>query len=315
MEYNYLGQTGIKVSRLCFGTLTLGPLQGRLSLGKGAGVLRRAFDLGVNFLDTADLYMTYPYIREALRGDRREVVLASKSYDYTREGMKKSLERALRETGRDYIDIFLLHEQESELTIKGHWEAVEYLLESRDRGTVRAIGISTHSVRGVLAAARVPQFDVIHPLINMAGVGILDGDAADMAAAISEARRAGKGIYGMKALGGGNLRGSVREAFDYIMSLEDLDSVAVGMRTLSEVEYNVRLFEGREIPGALASRVQGQKRRLHVEDWCIGCGRCVERCGAGALSIVSGRALVDSSLCRLCGYCGAACSDMCIKII
>ena len=66
MIYNSLGKTGIKVSRLCFGSLTLGPLQKNLSIKDGAAVIRRAAEMGVNFIDTADLYGTYPYIKEVL---------------------------------------------------------------------------------------------------------------------------------------------------------------------------------------------------------------------------------------------------------
>ena len=86
--------------------------------------------------------------------------------------MRTSVEKALKELGRDYIDIFMLHEQESILTIKGHWEAIEYLIEAKEKGIVRAIGISTHHVEGVMGAASVPEIDVIHPLVNIAGIGI-----------------------------------------------------------------------------------------------------------------------------------------------
>jgi aryl-alcohol dehydrogenase-like predicted oxidoreductase len=68
MIYTELGRTGLSVSRLCFGALTVGPLQSNLPLNEGAAVIRYALEQGVNFIDTAKLYGTYPYIREALRG-------------------------------------------------------------------------------------------------------------------------------------------------------------------------------------------------------------------------------------------------------
>jgi aryl-alcohol dehydrogenase-like predicted oxidoreductase len=315
LEYRPLGQTGIKVSRLCFGALTIGPLQAALPVSSGAAVIRRALEAGVNFIDTAEYYRTYTYIYEAIRDWPGEVIIASKSYAYTREGMRQSLEEALRALHRDYIDIFLLHEQESALTIRGHWEAVEYLLSAREKGMVRAIGISTHSVEGVRAAARVPEFDIIHPLINMAGIGILGGTREDMLAAIDEAAAFGKGIYGMKALGGGHLIPRVQEALAFVLSIPHLASVAVGMRTVAEVDFNVAVFSGLPLSAALRERVGRQRRRLHIEDWCRGCGRCVERCGAGALFLHAGRVRVDHSRCRLCGYCGAVCPDFCIKVI
>jgi aryl-alcohol dehydrogenase-like predicted oxidoreductase len=315
LEYNFLGRTDIKVSRLCFGALTIGPLQANLPVGEGAAVIRRALDAGVNFIDTAELYQTYPYIKEAISGRYRETVVATKCYAYTREGMQKSLAAALAALGRDYIDIFLLHEQESELTIRGHWEAVEHLLEAKQRGIVRAVGISTHSVRGVRAAAAVPEFDIIHTLVNISGIGICDGTLEDMISAIQEACGAGKGLYGMKALGGGNLIGNTREAFSFALSLPGLASVAVGMRTAAEVDYNVAVFSGLTVTPEIEQKVGAQRRSLHIEDWCQGCGECVGRCSAGALRVDGGKARVEPGLCRLCGYCGSVCPEFCIKIV
>ncbi|AEG15579.1 aldo/keto reductase [Desulfofundulus sp. TPOSR] len=315
MEYRILGQTGIKVSRLCFGALTVGPLQAALPVDKGAAVIRRALEAGVNFIDTAECYQTYPYIYEATRGWAGEVVIASKSYAYSWQGMRQSLEGALRALRRDYIDIFLLHEQESALTIRGHWEAVEYLLTAKKEGLVRAIGVSTHSVEGVRAAARIAEFDIIHPIINIAGIGIQGGTREDMLAAIAEAASFGKGIYGMKALGGGHLIPRAQEALAFVLGIPQLASVAVGMRTVAEVDFNVAVFSGMPVPSGLWARVGRQKRRLHIEDWCRGCGSCVERCGAGALFLTGGRAAVDPLKCRLCGYCGTVCPDFCIKIV
>ncbi|WP_031515615.1 aldo/keto reductase [Desulfofalx alkaliphila] len=315
MQYRLLGNTQIKVSRLCFGALTIGPLQANLTLQQGAAVLRRALECGVNFIDTAEYYQTYPYIKEAIKGWDSEVYIATKSYAYTAEGMKESLETALRELNRDWVDIFLLHEQESRLTIEGHYEALEYLLKAKEAGKVRAVGISTHCVDGVLAAASFNEIDVIHPLINIEGVGIQDGTVNDMLDAIKVAYNANKGLYGMKALGGGNLLARYDEAVDYVLALNELASVAMGMQTLDEVDYNVKKFNNEKIPLELQLRVKRQPRKLHIDRWCQGCGACVERCQAGALSLVDNKAVVNKDLCRLCGYCGAVCPEFCIKVI
>ena len=315
MEYKPLGNTGIKVSRLCFGSLTIGPLQANLPVKEGAQVIRHALDAGVNFVDTAEFYNNYEHIKEGIAGRASNVVIATKSYAYTREGMRQSIERALRETARDYIDIFLLHEQESELTIRGHWDAVEEMLLAKQEGIVRAVGISTHSVRAVRAATLVPEFDIIHPLINIKGIGIRDGSVEDMIRAIAEAYQMGKGLYGMKALGGGALISSKEEALAFALAVPGLSSFAVGMQTLSEVDYNIAIFQGRQVEPELERAVSSRNRRLHIEDWCCGCGRCMQRCSLGALSLTDGKASLDSSLCRLCGYCAGACEELCIKII
>ncbi len=315
MQYRQLGKTGLEVSRLCFGALTIGPLQRNLSLSAGADVIKRAIESGVNCSDTADLYGTYGYIREALKGVTREIIIASKSYDYTAEGMRRSLEKARTELQRDVVDIFLLHEQESELTIKGHWEAFEYLLEAKAQGIVRAVGISTHKVAGVRAAAQIPEIDVIHPLINVKGIGISDGTRDEMLTEISNAAVLGKGVYGMKPLGGGHLHQDVSEALAFLFKQECLDAIAMGMYTCAEVDMNIRLFCGEPVSIEMKQKVLSTPKQLHLDDWCQGCGQCVQRCPADALNMQGNKVAVDHDKCVLCGYCGAVCPEFCIKII
>lgn len=315
MEYRELGKTGLKVSRLCFGALTIGPLQRNLSISQGAEIIREAVNHGVNFIDTADLYGTYGHIKEALKGINKDVVIASKSYDYNRADMKESLERARRELDRDYVDIFLLHEQESELTIRGHWEALDYLLEAKQKGLVKAVGISTHKIAGVEAATRIKEIDVIHPMANIEGVGITDGTITDMLKAIDCAVKAGKGIYAMKPLGGGHLHKRVEKAVRFVLRQRNLHSIAMGMYTKEEVNMNILLFEGKPIPAELSRKVSGNSKQLHIEDWCQGCGSCVEKCPAEALNLEDEKVAVNRDKCVLCGYCGAACPEFCLKII
>lgn len=317
MEYRLLGATGIRVSRLCLGALTISPLQRNLPVEAGAEVILRALELGVNFIDTSQFYRAYPPIARALQlySGRDEVIIATKSYAYDAHGMQSALDEALRELGRDYIDIFLLHEQESMLTIRGHWEAVEYLLRAKEKGLVRAVGISTHYVQGVRAAALVPELEVISPLINCTGIGIVDGTRDEMEAAIRFAAQCGKGIYAMKPLGGGHLLRQVDEAFKYLLQMEELAAIAVGMRNQAEVEMNACLFEDRSVPSCLREAAKSVPRRLHVDNWCIGCGRCVERCSSKAMVLKNGKAEADPYRCVLCGYCGAHCPEFAIKVI
>ena len=164
MEYRELGNTGLIVSRLCFGGLVIGPLQKNLSVEEGGEVIAEALRLGVNFIDTADLYNTYQHIKRAIDITGITPVIASKSYAYDIEGAKKTVDRALTELGMDKIDCFLMHEQESEHTIRGHREALEYYLELKKQGVIKAVGISTHHIAAVRAAAKTPEIDIIHPI-------------------------------------------------------------------------------------------------------------------------------------------------------
>lgn len=316
MEYRQLGRTGLKVSRLCFGSLTLSPLQAGLPVPEAARVMRRAFDRGVNFIDTAELYQNYDQIRSAIEGLGDGVLVATKSYAHRRDQMEKSLVLALRALKRDHIDVFLLHEQESALTLRGHHEALEYLAQARQKGLVRAVGISTHHVAGVEAATADPNVQVIHPVINRLGIGIRDGDTGAMLRAIRTAAQNGKGLYGMKVLGGGHLLADAEAALKFAIGIRDLDSVAVGMQTTLEVECNVRLFSGQVVPDGLRRIVGRRPRRLLVEHWCLACGECVRRCSAGALYVKDdGRAAARRELCDLCGYCASVCPQFAIKVI
>lgn len=314
VEYKTLGQTGLEVSRLCFGALTIGPLQRNLSVAEGGRVIRHALELGVNFIDTAELYETYAHIRFALQDwqPKRPVIVATKSYAYTREGMLRSLEAAQRGLGMDVIPIFLLHEQESSHTLRGHWPALEALWDAQRAGVVQAVGISTHHVEGVRAACDIPGIEIISPLINKTGIGIQGGSKAEMLAAIGQAARLGKGIYAMKPLGGGHLLTDWAQAFQYLLDKDEIHSIAVGMKGLAEVESNVAFFRGRRD----LAQPQVRTRFLHIDDWCIGCASCVTACPNGALEIQKGKAVVvHRDECVFCGYCGASCPEFAIKVI
>ncbi len=295
----------------------MGPLQRNLSVETGGRLLATAFAMGVNFVDTAESYGNYAHLRWALQqGWSNRVIVASKSYAVSAEEMEQSVNRALKELGREYIDIFLLHEQESGLTLKGHAGALEYLWRAKEHGLVRAVGISTHAVAGVRAGAMHPLVEVIHPLFNQAGFGILDGTADDMLRATRFAHQLGKGVYGMKALAGGHLWRDVPTALRYALAVEELSAIAVGMQNEAEILANVALFCGQPIPDAVQGRLERQPRRLHVEEWCQGCGTCLAACKSGALAIgSSGRVEVNPDRCLCCGYCGRVCPDFCLKVI
>jgi predicted aldo/keto reductase-like oxidoreductase len=333
MEQRTLGRTGLLVSRLVFGTLTLAPCQAGLPPEEAGDLLAYAFSRGVTFWDTAEIYDNYPHIRAGLRRLAQPPIICTKTYAYTRQMAQASLDQARRALGLDVIDVVLLHEQETCLTMDGHREAFTWLLQQKETGAIRAVGLSTHAVEPVraLAAARSPagsqavwsgidpgpyrQADVIHPLLNLRGIGILDGSIEAMAAACREAHDQGIGIYGMKMLGGGHLLPQFCEAAEFALSLDFADAFAVGMQSQAEVDMNVALFSGEKPDPALLARTMNRQRRLLISDWCDGCGACVSRCGEKALSIRDGRAVVDPGRCIFCGYCAAVCRDFAIKVI
>jgi aryl-alcohol dehydrogenase-like predicted oxidoreductase len=310
-----LGKTGLYVSRLCFGTLTVGPLQAKLPVEDAARVMASAIGQGVNFFDTAQLYGAYPHIRRAMElSGRRDLIITSKTYAHTLELAQAAVEEARQELNRETIDIFMLHEQEGIHTLNGHAEALEYLFECKRRGIVKAVGLSTHHVAGVYGAIE-KKLDVIHPLINIAGLGIVDGTRQDMELALQKAHEAGIGIYGMKALGGGNLFKRASECLDYALGLSFMDSIAIGMQSVEEVAANVRYFETGRFDEETQRILSQKTRRLHIDGWCQGCGECVKACGQHALSVQGGMAVCDHEKCVLCGYCCKACPMWAIKVV
>jgi predicted aldo/keto reductase-like oxidoreductase len=314
MEYTVLGRTGITVSKMCFGSLVIGPLQLNLPPAEGSKVIRAALERGINFIDTAELYETYEHIREAVKGFGKRPVIATKSYAYNAGDAAKSVEKARKALDTDVIDIFLMHEQESRLTLRGHSEALEYYFNEREKGRIRAVGVSTHNIEVVRAICDMPEIDVIHPLINKTGIGIGDGTIDEMLDAVRNAYDKGKGVYGMKPLGGGNLLHSYDECMDFVLGLPFVHSIAVGMQNIDEVEMNIIKSEGGRIPDRLRESAALREKRLHIDYWCNACGKCIERCRQGALSLAGGKIAVNYEKCLLCGYCGSACPQFAIKI-
>jgi aryl-alcohol dehydrogenase-like predicted oxidoreductase len=316
MIYNELGKTGLIVSKLCFGGLTVGPLQADLSPTEGGKVIREAFERGINFIDTAELYGTYPHIREALNGfDRSKIVISSKSYAYSVKTAETALQGAFKELKTDYIDLFMMHEQESEHTIRGHYEALEYYQKMKDKGYIKAIGLSTHHIAAIRGATKYGEIEVVHPILNKLGIGIQDGTIEEMLDALRDFRYDGRGVFAMKPLGGGHLIKSYDEAFDYVNALDEVDAFAIGMQSVDEVIANISKFETGSIPNQLKEKLGKKERKLIIADWCEGCQNCVERCGAGALSLRDGKISVDNKKCILCGYCSKVCPYFCIKVI
>jgi len=309
-----LGWWGPEVSEVCFGSLAISPLQGRISHIEGQEVLRYAVTQGIDWIDTAEIYDNYDQLKPILK-IFPELRIVTKSYASTAEELKTSLETCRQALDRDILDMYLLHEQESHHTLKGHAAAWDTLLEAKSRGIVSSVGISTHTVQGVRAGALQPGLDVIHPLVNFQGLGIHDGSLGEMIEAIKFAASMGIGIYAMKVFGGGHLTKEPEKALDFIRNIPEIHAMALGMSSIEEIDFNLSFLAGDSISATLRQTVTSKEKKLYIADWCQGCGKCIETCSHQALSLKDGQACVDLDRCVLCGYCGRICPHFCLKIV
>ena len=310
MKRKQLGSTGIEVSEIGFGVLPIGPSQLALPVEEGAEIIRYALKHGINFIDTAQYYRAYPYISKVLEDHAfDDVVICSKSLSCDYDGMMEAIMEARASLDRDVIDIFLMHEVRSgQLEQRsGAWQALQ---DAKREGLVRAIGLSTHHVDVAAAAAGMEALDVVFPLINYAGLGIRKGDAfatrEEMMEAISACHRAGKGVFSMKAFGGGSLTAHYQQALDYVFSQSDIDSVMIGFGKTAEVDDLLNYLSGNM---AADYNPDVSKKKVHInhED-CEGCGACKAACPAGAIYWgQDGLAEVDHQKCLTCGYCSPVC--------
>lgn len=317
LETRYIAKLGKSITRLGLGALPMGPLQRGLTIEEGARVVRTALEGGITFMDTATLYGTYAHIAHGLKGWKGEVTICTKTHARTdRKMAEEHIEKARSELGRDTLDVMLCHCARNPFTEEEWGPSLEVLVHARAKGRIKMIGMSTHLIEGVRAAAQHPEIDVIHPLINIKGMGIVDGTRDQMLQAIHEAHESGKFLYAMKSLAGGNFVPDREEALRYIFSQPDLDAAVVGMVTPLEVEWNIKFLSGLPIPEELSRETALHSKKLNIlEIVCTGCGECVSHCENSALSLMDGKAKVNHDLCILCGYCAPYCERLAIRFV
>lgn len=313
---NPLGKTGLNVNPLVFGTLPMGPLQAGLSPDEGGELIRYALEQGVTLLDTAELYGTYQHINQGIKGYNGECLIASKTHAVTAGDARAHVERALREIDISCLDIVLLHGARLQAPFIDRAEVFAELLEMKKQGLIKHVGLSSHYICAMEQAAENPDVDVVHPLINRTGMGIIDGSAKQMATVIRKCADAGKGVYAMKALAGGNLISEARSSFQYVLDLPGVHALAVGLLSKEEIDGNLKLFNQGIAESQVWDKLEARRRNIRImEQFCKGCGQCIPACTNNALYLENGKAKVKRADCILCGYCAAACPDFIIRVV
>jgi predicted aldo/keto reductase-like oxidoreductase len=295
------------------GVLTVGRTQLDYSIADGAEIVRYALERGITFLDTAEYYETYPQIARALAGrlsTDEPPVIASKSLKKDYKGMLAAVEDYRKTFDRDCVDIFLLHEVREAPDFESRAGAWECLSDLKAKGIIRAIGISTHHVDVAELNAGLAESDILFPLINKYSIGIRHGSGAgtkeDMAAAIKLNGERGKGVFAMKAFGGGNYVADYTAALGYVRDLPGITSIMVGLGSHEEVDRLAEYAEGR-LAEDYTPDISKKRMQIDAGD-CEGCGACITRCPNKAIRMTGAHyAEIDHTICLTCGYCAPVC--------
>jgi aryl-alcohol dehydrogenase-like predicted oxidoreductase len=236
-----LGRTGIKVSRLAQGTGTSGvnhsSNQIRQMGDRGlADLLVKGVDNGLHFWDLADQYGSHPHAKTALQTVKRDnVVILSKTHASTEKEMWADLDRFRKEMGTDHIDIVLLH-----CMLNANWAqekagAMTVLSEAKQKGIIKAHGVSCHDLGAMKVAADSDWVDVDLARLNPAGVA-MDADPGTIIALLRTMKQRGKGVIGMKILGAGALRNRRDEALQFALAQDVLDCFTIGCQSPAELD-------------------------------------------------------------------------------
>ena len=236
-----LGPRKIAVSRLAMGTGTHGSggssdQTRKLGYRGFPELMRAAYDQGVTFWDAADQYGSHTYFREALKTiPRDKVVILTKTNSKTADGVKADLDRYRKELGTDYLDAVLLHALTApdwNVTLR---PCMDVLSEAREKGVVKSVGLSAHSLPALQTAAKEPWVEIEFARLNPARLH-MDGDVETIQKVLRETKAAGKGIVGMKILGQGGLRNKTAEALQFALAQECLDAMTIGAESRVEME-------------------------------------------------------------------------------
>jgi predicted aldo/keto reductase-like oxidoreductase len=198
---------------------------------------------GITLWDCADQYGSHPHAREAIRRvGRRNVVLTTKTCSSAEKEAEKDIERFLAEIGTDHLDIVLLHCMTGADWPNKREGAMKALATAKQKGQIRAHGVSCHDFAALQAASTSAWTDIVEARINYHGCS-MDGPIPDVLEVLKSMYARGKGVSAMKILGAGKLVSDARRAVSYARTLDCVHAVIIGMKSRQEVDMNVQLFD------------------------------------------------------------------------
>ena len=259
-----LGKTNMKVNRVGFGGI---PIQ-RITQEETNKVINELIDKNVNFIDTARAYtISEEYIGNAIEGKREKFFIATKSMARDYESMKQDIEISLKNLKTDYIDLYQIHNLKPEeyKTIFDENKAYKALLEAKEEGKIKYIGITSHSLETIEKSIGDEKFSTIQFPYNMIE------DQADEV--FKKANKKDIGIIVMKPLAGGAID-DAKLAIKYILSKDYIDVVIPGMESIEQVRENVSVLQDTNITKDDELKIQ-EIRNIMGKRFCRRCEYCL----------------------------------------
>ena len=266
MMKKVLGKTGLKVTTMGFGGI---PIQ-RVSEEESVEIVRRCYELGMNFFDTARAYtVSEERVGKALEDVRDKVIIATKSGQRTAEGIEEELAISLKNLRTDYIDIYQLHN----LSTREQWDkvrepggALEAVTKAKEEGKIHHISVTSHDPVLSLELVESGLFETL-----MIPFNYLTPKPAEKLFPLC--RKHNVGIINMKPFGGGAFS-NANIALKYVFNNPDVGVVIPGVMSIAEVEENWSIYEG-DI--TLTKEELGLIEKDKVElgtNFCRACGYC-----------------------------------------
>jgi predicted aldo/keto reductase-like oxidoreductase len=244
-----LGKTGIKLSRLGFGT-GVNSGHDQVALGKEAflKLIRHAYDHGITYIDAAQSYVTFDWIGDAIKGLPREKLFIQSKIPGKPNDVLATIDRHRKTYNTDYIDSLLVH-----CMTRGKWtdewkRIMDGFNEAKEKKWIRAKGVSCHSLPALRAAAASDWTEVCLARVNPQGV-YTDGETADwddgihheiapVMEQIKKAHDKGGGVIGMKLVGNGTFKDPAdrEKAIRFAMACKDIDAVVIGFTSTQQID-------------------------------------------------------------------------------
>ena len=268
MDKVRLGRTELMVTKTSFGAL---PIQ-RISEADAVKLVRRAYESGINYFDTANMYTdSEAKLGKALCDVRQNVVISTKSAGTDKKTVLAHIEESLRRLQTDYIDLFQFHNPAELPDPEDPDGSFAAALEMQQKGYVRHIGITNHRLHIAKAALESGNFATLQfPFCHISGQQELD--------LVAECKERDVGFIAMKGLSGGLLNNA--EVCHVFMAQYDNVVPIWGIQHEWELDQWLE-FAGREAKMTPEIRAIMEKdRRELAGNFCRSCGYCLP-CAAG----------------------------------